>query len=168
MQLREQQQGWFFDSVVRLRDDTLAFDNWTFTDSFTGGLISADIGSFRGVNDHNLVLDRKWADQLFRGLTEDYYFNKTLADEMWGNPEHRIYMLATSYGVPIKTSTICQQPLIPLRAKHNSTHWLVHPSYTQRFLEACAAKKEKGCTCKGSWVNIFRAGFYPVDMPRLI
>ena len=62
---------------------------------------SADLGSYRGINDHNLVLDRKWADVLFRGLTEDYYFNKTNRHVMWGNPEHHIYQVSTAYhGIP--------------------------------------------------------------------
>ena len=82
-------------------------------------LISADLGSYRGINDHNLVLDRKWADVLFRGLIEDYYFNQSNKQVMWNNTESRIYQMASGYGIPIKTATMCQFPLIPLRANEN-------------------------------------------------
>ena len=80
---------------------------------------SADIGSYRGINDHNLILDRKWADILFRGLIEDYYFNQSNKQVMWNNTESRIYQMASGYGIPIKTATMCQFPLIPLRANEN-------------------------------------------------
>ena len=78
---------------------------------------SADLGSYRGINDHNLVLDRKWADVLFRGLTEDYYFNKSNRHVMWGNPEHHIFQVTTadnnslnSHSTPFNTRTLAHMP----------------------------------------------------------
>ena len=59
-------------------------------------------GGFRGINDHSLVLDRQYVDVLFRGLVEDYYFNKTLRDVFWGNAEQRISMLVTAYNIPCR------------------------------------------------------------------
>ena len=38
---------------------------------------------------------------------------------MWNNTESRIYQMASGYGIPIKTATMCQFPLIPLRANEN-------------------------------------------------
>ena len=90
-----------------------------------------------------MVLDRKWADVLFRGLTEDYYFNKSNRHVMWGNPEHHIYQVSTAYHVNIRTATMCKQPLIPLRANQNSTHWLLHPAYTDKMKDSCVEGYEE-------------------------
>ena len=165
MQSTEQELGYFYDLVVRLRDDTLAFSPWLFNgDEMKNSLTSQNLGSYRGINDHNLVVDRKYADVLFRGLTEDYYFNKTNRMVLWGNPEHRIYQVATAYRVNIRTATICKQPLIPLRASHNATHWLLHPAYTDKMKDACVEGFEaaKGCVCPRSWIELFHSGFYPI------
>lgn len=162
----EQEQGYFYDYVVRLRDDTLAFAPWIFdSKQLKDSLTSLSIGSYRGINDHNLVVDRKYADVLFRGLTEDYYFNKTNRLVLWGNPEHRIYQVATAYHVNIRSSTICKQPLIPLRSPHNKTHWLLHPAYTEKLKDACVEGHEeaKGCKCDLSWIQLFHSGFYPIN-----
>lgn len=59
-------------------------------------------GSFRGINDHNLVLDRQYADILYRGLVEDYYLNDTLQDVFWGNAERRISLLVSAYNIPVR------------------------------------------------------------------
>lgn len=107
MQATEQEQGFFYDLVVRLRDDTLAFSEWIFEGpEMKDSLTSLGLGSYRGINDHNLVVDRKYADVLFRGLTEDYYFNKTNRMVLWGNPEHRIYQVTSSL-----TQTLSNRPL---------------------------------------------------------
>ena len=67
MQAAEQEQGYFYDLVVRLRDDTLAFSPWIFDgDEMKNSLTSQNLGSYRGINDHNLVVDRKYADVLLR------------------------------------------------------------------------------------------------------
>jgi hypothetical protein len=166
MQATEQEQGFFYDLVVRLRDDTLAFAPWIFEASdLKNSLTSLSLGSYRGINDHNLVVDRKYADVLFRGLTEDYYFNKTNRMVLWGNPEHRIYQVATAYKVNIRTATICKQPLIPLRASHNKTHWLLHPAYTDKLKDACVEgfEESKGCKCDRSWIELFHSGYYPIN-----
>jgi len=168
VQHEEYRLGIFYDLVVRLRDDTLAFGPWELSkERYGGALTSANTGSFRGINDHNFVIDREWADTLFRGLTEDYYFNKTLSQEMWGNPEHRIYMLASANNIPIQTTTICQQPLVPLRGKYNKTHWLVHPSYTDKFIDECEDPetwKIEDCHCSQQWIDMFTSGVISFDL----
>ena len=95
VQATEHHQGWFYDLVVRLRDDTYVFGPWLLTpEKYKGAFVTAQIASNFGVNDHNFVVDRYWADPVLRGLTEDYYFNETLDDRKWLNPEHRIYDVA--------------------------------------------------------------------------
>jgi hypothetical protein len=73
----------FYDLVVRIRDDTYAFGKWVLSlEKYGGALTSARVNSFRGINDHNFVIDRLWADTLYRGFIEDYYFNSSLAEEV--------------------------------------------------------------------------------------
>ena len=138
----ELDQKWFYDVVVRLREDTFAFGPWLLSPPglYRGGLSSMSMGNFGGVNDHNFVIDRLWLDDLYRGLTEDYYFNSTLEHEPWGNPEHHIYQLATSYNIPLRSMTVCEQPLIPLRGLVNESYWYVHPFYVRQLQEACWPK----------------------------
>lgn len=171
-QASERAHGQFYDLVVRLRDDTLVYGEWIFTyGEMKGALTSADIGSYRGINDHNLVLDRKWADTLFRGLVEDYYFNGSNRGVMWNNTESRIYQLTTAYSIPIKTATMCQFPLIPLRANENSTHWLMHLTYAGKMVDACqnGLEKARGCDCSGNdeWISMLGAGYSPFNWPKL-
>ena len=83
----------FYDLVVRFRDDTYAFGTWTLDSTYLNYVTSLDFGSFRGINDHNIVIDRKWVDSLYRGLIEDYYFNHTKNEPSWNNAEHRIFQV---------------------------------------------------------------------------
>jgi hypothetical protein len=138
----ELDQKWFYDVVVRLREDTFAFGPWLLSPPglYRGALSSMSMGNFGGVNDHNFVIDRLWLDDLYRGLTEDYYFNSTLEHEPWGNPEHHIYQLATSYNIPLRSMSVCEQPLIPLRGLVNESYWYVHPLYVRQLQEACLPK----------------------------
>jgi hypothetical protein len=164
----EFEQKQFYDVVVRLRDDTLAFGKWKFyQERYLGALTSARVGSFRGVNDHNFVIDRRWADILFRGLTEDYYFNSTFEKVMWGNPESRIYMLASANHIPIKNATVCEEPLIPLRGRHNDTHWLLHNQYRDNLLAECGNRKQRrkdNCICPPSWLRTLHHGTIAFDL----
>jgi len=158
----------FYDVIVRLRDDTLAFGKWKFyRERYMGALTSARVGSFRGVNDHNFVIDRKWGDSLFRGFTEDYYFNNTFEKVMWGNPEHRIAQMADAQKVPIKNMTVCEEPLIPLRGRHNDTHWLLHNSYRDNLVAECGNRKQRrkdNCICPPSWLRTLHYGTVAFDL----
>lgn len=146
----EQQQGWHYDFVVRLRDDTYALGPWLIDGSYRGALTSSSSGNFEGINDHNFVVDRFWADTMFRGLTEDYYFNSSLEKTMWNNPENRIRTLADAYHIPVRGKNICRQPLIPLRGLINATYWYLHPLYIRHFKSDCMRLDEKGEVRPGS------------------
>ena len=163
----------FYDLVVRLRDDSYAFDEWILSyERYGMKLTSASTGSFRGVNDHNFVVDRLYADDLLRGLTEDYYFNSTLQDEFWGNPEHRIYQLATSYNIPLQNNTVCQQPLVPLRGKYDKKNWMIHSTYSNRLISECnhevEIKNERNerivCQCNEKWLHLLKDGIAPIEI----
>lgn len=166
VQKLEYEQGFFYDVVVRLREDTYAFGPWIIDDRYRGKLTSAGTAAFRGINDHNFVVGRLYADDLFRGLTEDYYLNKTLSQEMWDNPEGRIYQMATAYNVPIQNNSICQQPLLPLRGRHDEKHWLAHAAYTTKLLEECQNPftKLSGCECNERWLRLLRTSIIPIDL----
>lgn len=159
MQQEEFEQKLFYDLVVRLRDDTLAFGPWKLSyEKHRNKLSSLRTGSYRGVNDHNFIIDRKYADIMFRGFTEDYYFNKSQANVAWGNPEHRIYQLAEAYHVNIRNESICEQPLISLRGKVNNTHWMLHSVYADNFLKECQdgkLLKADRCKCDPKWIKLF-------------
>lgn len=161
VQLAELQQGFFYDLVVRLREDTFAVGPWLFSPPYMNHLTTDNTGNYAGrINDHNFAIDRKWADTLFRGLTEDYYFNSTLEDIMWETPEKRIYTLALSYNIPIRRVNICQQPLIPLRGLVNFSYWRVHPLYVRLFKDDCAVYR----CCDHDWEETVRLRAVPVDV----
>ena len=138
LQLQEFKQKWFYDIVVRLRDDSYAMGPWKFNELYRDVLMSSKTGTFQGINDHNFAVDRYYAENLFRGLSEDYYFNGTLQEVFWGNPEHRIYSVAQAYNIPLRYTNICEQPLIPLRGLVNSTYWRLHPLYIRHVKEDCS------------------------------
>lgn len=138
VQLVEQRQGWFYDLVVRLRDDTYVFGPWILTpEKYRGAFVTAQIANNFGVNDHNFVIDRQWADHVFRGITEDYYFNESLHNTKWINPEHRLYEVVKTKNVPFRFNDVCAMPLVPLRGKKSSTHWRIHSTYKNNLLDDC-------------------------------
>ena len=137
-QEQEQEQGYFYDVVVRLREDSLVFDTWNIVKSLVKGtLTSGYIGANRGINDHNMVLDRRWTDVLFRGIIEDYYFKGSNRYQMWNNSESRIAQVAEENKVTVRATSFCEMPMIPLRSTYNKTHWLVHPQYAKLFATTC-------------------------------
>ena len=95
VQEKENELKIFYDLVVRFRDDTYAFGPWIIDSTYLNYVTSLDFGSFRGINDHNIVIDRIWLDDLFRGLIEDYYFNHTKNEPRWDNAEQRIFQVCT-------------------------------------------------------------------------
>ena len=54
-------------------------------------------------------------DVLFRGIIEDYYFKGSNRHQMWNNTESRIFAVASEHNVTIRTTSMCEMPLIPLR-----------------------------------------------------
>jgi hypothetical protein len=147
VQEMELQQGVFYDLIVRLRDDSFALGPWTFnSETYIDSLVSLDLGNSRGINDHNFAIDRKWSDDFYRGLSEDYYFNHTKI-EKWLNPEQHLLQVAERYGIQTKSVNICDMPLVPLRGLINVTYWRVHPLYMRYLRDTCpylsARKKRK-------------------------
>ena len=57
----------------------------------------------------------------------------------------------------IHNQTICEQPLIPLRGKYNSSHWLLHASYVTKYIDECndihTLLIDK-CNCDNKWLNM--------------
>jgi hypothetical protein len=160
----EYEQQFFYDVLVRLREDTYAFGPWRFTAKYRNMLTSSGAAAYRGINDHNFAVGRLYADDLFRGITEDYYMNKTLSMEHWGNPEHRIYQIAASYNIPMQNNTVCEQPLLPLRGKNDENHWLAHVTYATKLLDECHAEEtiRAGCTCPEKWLKILETAVVPI------
>ena len=105
VQEKENELKIFYDLVVRFRDDTYAFGPWIIDSTYLNYVTSLDFGSFRGINDHNIVIDRIWLDDLFRGLIEDYYFNHTKNEPRWDNAEQRIFQVCTLTHTHMHTST---------------------------------------------------------------
>lgn len=137
VQEKEYENNIFYDIVVRLRDDSFALGPWTFDSRINfNSLTSLDLGSWRGINDHNFALDRKYIDDFFRGLVEDYYLNHTKI-EIWNNPEQHLLQVAEKYHIAVKTQTFCDLPLVPLRGLVNETHWRVHPLYVRYLRDTC-------------------------------
>ena len=138
VQRTEYEQKYFYDVVVRLRDDSFLLGPWPIESSkYRGAFVTAAIAPNFGVNDHNFAIDRKWADSVLRGVIEDYYFNQTLDFYVWTNTEHRIYKILTSKNIPIRYNDVCEQPVAHLRGRKNKTHWRLHPTYSNHLLRYC-------------------------------
>jgi hypothetical protein len=45
--------------------------------------------------------------------------------------------VATTKNIPLRNTTLCEQPLIPLRGRENATHWRLHPTYRDNMGDAC-------------------------------
>ena len=145
----EQQQQWFYDIIIRLRDDSYLLGPWPITaEKYRGAFVTAAVAPNFGVNDHNFAVDRRWADSVFRGVTEDYYFNETLDMYSWTNTEHRIFKILTSKNIPIRTTDVCEQPVTHLRGMVSSTYWRLHPTYSNILIAACGqgAKQDNPIT----------------------
>lgn len=137
VQEKELELGLFYDVVVRLRDDSFAMGSWIFDSRiYLNNLVSLDLGSWRGINDHNFAIDRKWIDDFLRGLSEDYYLNHTKI-EFWRNPEQHLLQVAEKYRINTKTVNFCDLPLVPLRGLLNRTYWRVHPLYVRYLHDSC-------------------------------
>ena len=137
VQEKELELGLFYDVVVRLRDDSFAMGSWTFDSRiYLNNLVSLDLGSWRGINDHNFAIDRKWIDDFLRGLSEDYYLNHTKI-EYWSNPEQHLLQVAEKFRINTKTVNFCDLPLVPLRGLLNRTYWRVHPLYVRYLHDSC-------------------------------
>ena len=144
VQRTEYEQKYFYDVVVRLRDDSFLLGPWPIEPSkYRGAFVTAAIAPHFGVNDHNFAIDRKWADSVLRGIMEDYYFNETLDMYTWTNTEHRIFKILTSKNIPIRYNDVCEQPVAHLRGCMNSSHWRLHPTYSKHLLHYCGVYRNE-------------------------
>jgi hypothetical protein len=144
VQRTEHDQKWFYDIVIRLRDDSYVLGPWPIpAEKYKDAFVTAALAPNFGVNDHNFAIDRKWADTVFRGVTEDYYFNETLDMYSWPNTERRIYKILSSKNIPIRTADVCEQPVAHLRGMINSTYWRLHPTYSEQMVYACEVGGEE-------------------------
>jgi hypothetical protein len=144
VQRTEHDQKWFYDIVIRLRDDSFVLGPWPIrAEKYKEAFVTAALAPNFGVNDHNFAIDRKWADTVFRGVTEDYYFNETLDMYSWPNTERRIYKILSTKNIPIRTADVCEQPVAHLRGMINSTHWRLHPTYSEQMVYACEVGEEE-------------------------
>ena len=116
----------FFDYVIRLREDSFIFRPFYLKpyiyERFP--LSSLGVNGMGGINDHTLIVARKFADSLLRGLSEDYYFNlKKSRGSYWLNPETLIRRMASFYGASVKLFSVCEFPFISIHKRENQTHW---------------------------------------------
>ena len=108
----------------RLREDSFIFDKMVFdAQLFSKKLVSLDINTWRGINDHNIIVDRSYADSIFRGLSEDYYFNIASHGEFWNNPESLLRNMTRYYGVESLPVSVCLFPILTIYKRHDSISW---------------------------------------------
>ena len=144
VQRTEYEQKYFYDVILRLRDDSYLLGPWPIeSGKYRGAFVTAAVAPNFGVNDHNFAIDRKWADSVLRGIIEDYYFNETLDMYAWTNTEHRIFKVLTSKNIPIRYNDVCEQPVAHLRGRVNSTHWRLHPTYSKHLIRYCGAYRNE-------------------------
>lgn len=134
-----------YDFVMRIREDTFVLENFFFFSGTKGKLISQGIHSFGGVNDHNMVVDRAFADDLFRGLTEDYYLNINSHGIYWRNPEMLLRRMANYYGIPRIEKNLCLFPFLAIKYRENSTHWNIAATYRREELQIYQNMYKKHC-----------------------
>jgi hypothetical protein len=73
-----------YDFVMRLRDDTYVMKPFKMDVArFKNRVVSTSFGGWGAINDHNIFADRKYADIVFRGIVEEFYFSdKSIFEEM--------------------------------------------------------------------------------------
>jgi hypothetical protein len=130
---RETADGKFYDFVIRLREDSYIFSPWILDISlYKNSIADIKAGGQGGLNDHTLIVARRWADQMFRGPIEDYYLHSN--GSAFGNTERLLFQTALANNIPISWLHLCELPLIPLRGLLNSTHWKLHDAYASFYL----------------------------------
>jgi hypothetical protein len=137
---------------------------WIFDPvKYNGHLSTLDAGSWNGLNDHHLVVDRKWVDAMFRSPTEDYYLHTKKTGLYWKNSESLLLRLAEGYRVPARTLNVCEMPLISLRGLQNETHWRIHQIYSDIYLSRRNDEEIK--ICAKELESSLSSGFTKVKYP---
>ena len=157
----EVQTRTFFDYVIRLRDDSYVFDKWAFLpDLYSGGISDIQPGSWGGLNDHTLVVDRLYADVMLRGPVEDYYLNNTETGTLFKSTEGLLLTIATSMAVPIRILAVCKLPLVTLRGLASDDAWKLHKMYAKNYLREVVRKHQK---CSARALGEDTIPMHPID-----
>ena len=157
----------FFDYVIRLRDDSYVFAKWSFQPALYAGAIS-DIkpGSWGGLNDHTLVVDRLYADVMLRGPVEDYYLNNTETGTHFKSTEGLLMTVAKTMGVPIRILSVCSLPLVTLRGlASNKDAWILHKLYAHQYFQEIVQQHED---CSAHTLTESTIPLHPVDAQVLV
>jgi hypothetical protein len=158
----ETQEKRFYDFFLRLRDDSFVFSDWTLKPAlYSNGVADIHPGSWDGLNDHTLVVARRWADHMFRGPVEEYYL-KNLQD--FGNTEGVFLQIVEEYNITVTYLSICELPLVPLRGIANRTHWNLHRVYARKYdREATDEPRHNNC----SGLEALRSSTTPILCPDM-
>jgi len=163
VQAAEVRERAHFDYVVRLRDDSILFDDWLLApESYGEGLTDVEECSWGAVNDHTFVVGRRHADAMFRAPVEDYYLQNSVTKPVFGTSEVMLLHVSLAHGVPIRTVPVCEMPLVPLRGLLNATHWRLHQMYVSHYLTGY--RKSNG-TCD---VAMLHAAAAPLAFPDTV
>jgi hypothetical protein len=160
VQAAELRERSFFDYVVRLRDDSVAFADWALTPQVWGeSLVDVAECSWGAINDHTFVVARRFADAMFRGPVEDYYLENKATKAVFGTSEVMLLHVALFHKVPLLIVPVCQMPLVPLRGLANATHWKLHYLYVHHYLEG---HRKSGGVCETAMLH---DGVAPLSFP---
>ena len=152
----------FYDYVVRLRDDSYVFAPWVFKPAlYIGGVSDIKPGSWGGLNDHTLVVDRLYADVMLRGPAEDYYLNNTETGMRFKSTEGLLMRVARSMAVPIHILSVCNLPLVTLRGlTPDKDAWVLHKVYAHKYLDEVMQQHEE---CSARSLSNPTIPLHPID-----
>lgn len=165
VQAIEVDEQMFFDYVMRVREDTYIFAKFIlYTSSFQDSIVSLSGNDYAGMNDHDFIVDRKFADVIFRGIVEDYYFQEGLNSshgEHWGAPELLLYRMAMFYNAHVKKKSVCIFPVVPIFRRTNFTHFYFNKDIIKQFRTDCSEMK---ITTVEEKVNLRYAPIHQFDL----
>ena len=78
-----------------------------------------------GLDDHVLIADRLYADEIYRGLVEDYYFNNMSHGTFWGSPERLLLKMFNYYNIPLHVKKPCDFPFCTVYKKYENSRLMV-------------------------------------------
>jgi len=149
--------------VVRVREDSFFYGPWLIDSAYQDVFSSLDVNCFNGVNDHDFVIDRKFADRFLRGLSEEYF-----ADwNGWGKlMKHstEVYMnsILDNLHMRKRKVNVCMLPSLPLRGLYNETHWALHRKYADSILIAVNSTDSAVADCfQEPWIRTLQTPFGP-------
>jgi hypothetical protein len=145
VQAAEVRAGAHYTHVVRLRDDSVLFDDWKLLPAAVqDGIVDVEECSWGAINDHTYVVSREHADAMFRAPVEDYYLQNSVTKPVFGTSEVMLLHVSLAHRVPLRIVPVCDMPLVPLRGLLNASHWRLHPMYAHIYL---AGHRKSNGTC---------------------